>query len=362
MRVGVLFGGRSAEHEISILSARYVAAMAAQRGHQVVLMAIDRWGRWWFDAMAERMLAEGPNVVPPPTRAITPSDRLPPWERLTEVDIVFPVLHGPFGEDGTVQGLLELAGVPYVGCGVTASAVAMDKAVAKSVFRAHGLPVLPYMVLSWADVARWPHATIADVEARLSYPVFVKPANLGSSVGISKVTCREALWPALAEAGKYDRKIIVEQGIEAREIEVSILGNDRPQASVPGEVIPGREWYDYQAKYEDKGTRLVIPAPLSEELALQVREMAVTAFRAIDGAGMARVDFLMDRRTGTVYINEVNTIPGFTPVSMYPKLWEASGMPGDELVDRLLHLGMERHGQSKNIEAHIVAETDQQPS
>ncbi len=356
MRVAVLFGGRSAEHEVSILSARYVAAMAARRGHHVVLMAIDKWGRWWFDDVAERMLQEGPAAVPPPTGPVSPADRLPPWERLAEVDIVFPVLHGPFGEDGTVQGLLEIAGVPYVGCGVTASAVAMDKAVAKDLFRANRLPVLPYMVLVWEEVARWPHATIAEVEAQLSYPVFVKPANLGSSVGVSKVTHRDALWPALVEAGKYDRKIIVEQGIEAREIEVSILGNDHPRASVPGEVIPGREWYDYQAKYEDDATQLLIPAPLPAETATWVREMAITAFRAIDAAGMARVDFLMDRRTGDVYINEVNTIPGFTPVSMYPKLWEASGVPGDELVDTLLHLGMERHGQqAKNIEPDIVA-------
>lgn len=345
MRVGVLFGGRSAEHEVSIMSARFVAAMAAQRGHTVVLMAIDKWGRWWFDEIADRMLREGPEVIPPPVQELTARDRLPPLDRLAEVDIVFPVLHGPFGEDGTVQGLLEVAGIPYVGSGVTASAVAMDKAVAKAVFRAYGLPVLPYVVFLADDIARWPVAVVAEVEAHLSYPVFVKPANLGSSVGVTKVNRREELIPALREASQYDRKVIVEQGIAAREIEVSVLGNDAPRASVPGEVIPGREWYDYEAKYLDEATQLVIPAPIPDETAEAVRQMAITAFKAIDGAGLARVDFLMDKETGTVYINEVNTIPGFTHASMYPKLWEASGIPGDELVETLLRLGLERHAQ-----------------
>lgn len=344
MRVGVLFGGQSAEHEVSIMSARFVAAMAARRGHTVVLMAIDKWGRWWFDDVAERILREGSRVVPPPVR-VQPGDRLPPWERLAQVDIVFPVLHGPFGEDGTVQGLFEVAGVPYVGSGVTGSAVAMDKAVAKALFRAHGLPVLPYRVFLADDVERWPTAVVAEVEAHLTYPVFVKPANLGSSIGVTKVTDREGLVPALREAARYDRKVLVEQGIAAREIEVSILGNDAPRASVPGEVIPGQEWYDYRAKYEDENTRLLIPAPLPEETAEAVREMAITAFRAIDGAGLARVDFLMDKETGKVYINEVNTMPGFTHASMYPKLWEASGIPGDELVETLLQLGLARHAQ-----------------
>ena len=345
MRVGVLFGGRSAEHEVSILSARYVAAMAARRGHEVVLMAIDKWGRWWFDEVAERLLREGASAVAPPSAALTPADRLPPVERLAAVDIIFPVLHGPFGEDGTIQGLLEVAGVPYVGSGVTGSAVGMDKAVAKAVFWAHGLPVLPYIVLSRQRVERWPHAAVAEVEAHFTYPVFVKPANLGSSVGVSKVTGADALIPALQEAGRYDDKIIVEQGITARELEVSVLGNDAPEASVVGEVVPGGEWYDYRAKYEDERTRLLIPADVPSEVAESVRAMAVTAFRAIDAAGLARVDFLMDRETGEVYINEVNTMPGFTQVSMYPKLWEASGVPGDELVDRLLRLGVERHAR-----------------
>lgn len=351
MKVGVIFGGRSAEHDVSIMSARYVVEMTARLGHEVVLMAIDRWGRWWFDEMARAMFEQGSGAIPPPARNPGAADRLPPVERLAAVDIVFPVLHGPFGEDGTIQGVFEMAGVPYVGSGVTGSAVGMDKVVAKGIFRAAGLPVLPYRVFYLDAIEAFPAAVVAQVEEMFAYPVFVKPANLGSSVGITKVERREDLLSALRLAGRYDSKIIVEQGISAREIEVSVLGNRALDVSVVGEVVPGKEWYDYEAKYADEGTRLLIPAPISEEQATTVQEMAKIAFRAIDAAGLARVDFLMDRESGEIFISEVNTMPGFTRMSMYPRLWAATGLSGEELVDRLIALGLERHAERQKQQA-----------
>jgi D-alanine-D-alanine ligase len=262
--------------------------------------------------------------------------------RLAELDVVFPVLHGTFGEDGTVQGLLELAGVPYVGCGVVASAAAMDKAIAKDIFGAHGLPVLAYTVVKRKQWRQDPEQVIAEVEGRLSYPVFVKPANMGSSVGVSKVHDRDELSPALDLAARYDRKLLIEQGITAREIEVSVLGNDDPLASIPGEVVPCREFYDYRAKYVDDDSELLIPAPLDTETVQRVREMALTAYKALDCAGMARADFLLDQVSGELWVNELNTIPGFTQISMYPKLWQATGISYPELLDRLIELAIER--------------------
>jgi D-alanine-D-alanine ligase len=262
--------------------------------------------------------------------------------RLAELDVIFPVLHGTFGEDGTVQGLLELAGVPYVGCGVVASAAAMDKAITKDILSAHGLPVLPCVVAKRKTWRRAPEQVIDQVEGRLNYPVFVKPANMGSSVGVSKAHDRGELSPALDLAARYDRKVLIEQGIEAREIEVSVLGNDDPIASIPGEVVPSREFYDYRAKYIDDDSELLIPAPLSAEDARQVREMAISVYKALDCAGMARVDFLLDKVNGKLWVNELNTIPGFTKISMYPKLWQATGISYSELLDRLIELAVER--------------------
>jgi D-alanine-D-alanine ligase len=260
-----------------------------------------------------------------------------------EIDVVFPVLHGPFGEDGTVQGLLELADIPYVGSGVIGSAVGMDKDIQKAVFAANGLPVVRHTV-----VYRWqwdndPTAAIDRIEGQIGYPCFVKPANLGSSVGISKAKSRPDLEAALHLAARFDRKMLAEQAVDAREIEVSVLGNDQPQASIPGEIVPSREFYDYQAKYVDSDSDLLIPAPLSESATDRIRELSIKAFQVLECAGMARVDFLLDRGTGDLYLNEVNTIPGFTPISMYPKLWEASGIPYSELIDRLIQLAIERH-------------------
>jgi D-alanine-D-alanine ligase len=262
--------------------------------------------------------------------------------RLAELDVLIPVLHGTYGEDGTVQGLLELAGVPYVGCGVMASAAAMDKAIAKDILCAHDLPVLPYVVVKRKTWRSDPQAVTAEIEKELPYPLFVKPANMGSSVGVSKVHERRELAPAMDLAARYDRKLVVEQGIEAREIEVSVLGNDDPIASIPGEVVPGNEFYDYRAKYVDDTSELLIPAPLDKETTQRVREMALAAYLALDCAGMARADFLLDKGTGELWINELNTIPGFTQISMYPKLWEATGLSYSELIDRLIQLAIER--------------------
>jgi D-alanine-D-alanine ligase len=265
-----------------------------------------------------------------------------------EVDVIFPVLHGTFGEDGTVQGLLELADIPYIGAGVLASAAGMDKDVMKRLFRDAGLPVVPWELVLRADWEKDPAAVRKRIERKLRYPLFVKPANLGSSVGITKTHGPLELPAAMNLAAQYDRKILVEKGIDAREIECSVLGNDAPQASVPGEVVPVNEFYDYEAKYIKEGSDLIIPASLTARQTKRVQELAVRAFQAIDGAGMGRVDFLLDRKTGKVYVNEINTIPGFTSISMYPKLWEASGVPYSQLLDRLIELALERHQEKSH--------------
>jgi D-alanine-D-alanine ligase len=338
LRVGVLYGGRSGEHEVSLRSARSVVAAFDPMRYDVTLLAIDKQGHWLAGQDAAALLAAPDNA-----HAATPGSLVPQAESLRSLDVIFPVLHGPLGEDGTVQGLLELADIPYVGCGVAASAVGMDKATCKAVFAAHGLPQAPYLTLKRLRWQANPEIALDTIEARLPYPVFVKPANLGSSVGVGKAADRSSLRRALDEAARYDRKLVVEQGIDAREIEVSVLGNDEPVASLPGEVIPSREFYDYTAKYIADDSRLLIPAPLTPEQTAEVQQVAVAAFLAIDGAGMARVDFLLDRHTGQIYLNEVNTIPGFTSISMYPKLWAASGLSFPQLVDRLIELALERH-------------------
>ncbi len=326
--------------------------------YEVVPIGITKEGRWMVggDPMqALRAAADMPPVLAAASEEEPESHQtvLVPLEpgpsALTtadaalEVDVIFPVLHGPHGEDGTVQGLLELAGLPYVGAGVTASSVGMDKAIAKDVFRTHGLPVLPYQVVLRVIWERDRAGTAIRCESALSYPMFTKPANLGSSVGVSKANNRDELMAGLDEAARFDRKLIVEQGIQAREIEVSVLGNDNPIASLPGEIIPSREFYSYAAKYIDDASDLLIPAPITHEQTEHIRELAIKAYTAIDCAGMARVDFLMDASTGEIWLNELNTIPGFTPISMYPKLWEATGVSYTELIDRLIQLALERH-------------------
>lgn len=363
LRVAVVFGGRSGEHEVSLLSAQSVLAVLDPAKYDVVPVGITKDGRWLAGppasaalraALATQGALVAPTATTPQPAAVAPDagSQLAPRQHATgdeglgwlggRVDVVFPVLHGPYGEDGTVQGLLELVDVPYVGCGVAASAVGMDKVLMKRLLRDAGLPIADFAVVLRHVWRHSPTGVLADLEARFGYPCFVKPANLGSSVGVSKAYDRADLARALDLAAQYDRKLVIEEFIAGREIECSVLGNDEPEASVPGEVIPARDFYDYEAKYRDDQTRLIIPANLAPHVAERVRCYAVAAFRALDCAGMARVDFFVTA-DDRVYVNEVNTIPGFTSMSMYPKLWEASGLPYAALIDRLIALAIERH-------------------
>ena len=357
IRVGVLFGGQSGEHDVSLRSAQAVMRAIDPERFEVVPIGITRDGKWLVGGDPLRALAGqsrlplaldqgGDAEVAERARvAWAGSGTLAVTEhgRTVSVDVVFPVLHGPNGEDGTVQGLLELAGIPYVGCGVLASAVAMDKPTAKRLFAEAGLPIARWFAFTWREWLRNRTEIVSRVERELGYPCFVKPANLGSSVGVSKVHQPERLAAAVETASRFDRKVVIEEAIDARELEVSVLGNDDPVASIVGEVVPAREFYDYEAKYLDNRSQLLIPAPISPEQAETTRAMALAAFKAIDGAGMARVDFFLERQSGRILVNEVNTIPGFTAISMYPKLWEASGLSFRDLVTRLIELAVERY-------------------
>jgi len=360
MRIGVVFGGRSSEHTVSLASARNVMQALQAAGHTVVPIGITQDGHWLTDGDPMHQLADRRTLstsnLPAEKNGSTVKQGDHCWGLLPQtqpdglqpnLDLIFPVLHGPYGEDGTVQGLLELANLPYVGCGVLASAAAMDKVVAKQIFASEGLPQTEYRVVNRARWQQDADAFLTKLMAELPFPLFIKPANLGSSVGVSKAENEGALRNAIDLACRYDRKIVVEQGIvNAREIEVSILGNSQsiahpPQASVAGEIVPSADFYDYEAKYEDESSELVIPANLRPDLLTYVQQMAVNAFMAVDGAGLARVDFLLDNQSGMIYLNEINTMPGFTQISMYPKLWEASGLSYPELVDRLVQLAFE---------------------
>ncbi|PKO23814.1 MAG: D-alanine--D-alanine ligase A [Chloroflexi bacterium HGW-Chloroflexi-1] len=351
IRVGVIFGGRSGEHEVSLASARSIMAAIDREAYDVVPLGITHAGQWLTSGDPMAVLSAGRSATLDTglaaTHPATTGRELVPGatgEAFPPLDVIFPVLHGPYGEDGTVQGLFELAGVPYVGCGVLASALAMDKIASKELFAAHGLPVTAGRAVKRKAWEAEPEAVLNGLEAALGYPMFVKPANLGSSIGISKARDRDGLRAALDEAARYDRKLLVEEAVpNAREIECSVLGNDDPIASAPGEIVASNEFYDYAAKYIDGKSQLLIPAPISADIAAQVQELAVRAFRAIDGAGLARVDFLLNGVTGELYLSEINSLPGFTEISMYPKLWEASGLPYRELIDRLIELALERH-------------------
>jgi D-alanine-D-alanine ligase len=377
LRVGILFGGRSGEHEVSLLSAASVLKAIDRNKFDVVPIGITKEGRWLAAGDARNLLegdssttarhlrAGDPEATPgarllhegiPTLMAPMPGQQGPAGKA---IDVIFPVLHGTFGEDGTIQGLFELAGIPYVGSGVLGSSAGMDKDVMKRLFAQAGLPIVKHVTLLRGDWEKSPKKAIKQVESALKYPLFVKPANLGSSVGISKAHNRRELAPALDLAARYDRKLVIEQGVggalrngkltpKARELEVAVLGNDDPKASVVGEIIPGKEFYDYEAKYLSEGSVPVIPARLTKAESNQIRAMAVAAFRACDLSGLARVDFLMDpagRRR--IYLNEVNTLPGFTQISMYPKLWQATGIPYTELITRLIELAMERDQEKK---------------
>jgi D-alanine-D-alanine ligase len=355
LRVAVIFGGKSGEHEVSIASAASIFKHLDPARFEPVPIKIEKNGRWMLTGDVPKAISAAEVHRQAETTGLQPID---PTTTLTSggIDVVFPVLHGPYGEDGTVQGLLELANVPYVGSGVLGSAVGMDKAVMKTAFLARRLPVGPYVVILRPEWTRDAAGATARVERELTFPVFVKPANLGSSVGISKAKNLAEFVDAMAMALQYDRKVVVEAAIpHAREIECAVLGNDDPQASIAGEIIPLREFYDYEAKYMDaNGSRLEIPAVLSDDQAAEIQRLSIEAFRACDLSGLARVDFLMNRETGETFLNEVNTLPGFTTISMYPKLWAASGVSYPELLERLLTLALERHSEKQQLRTSVT--------
>ncbi len=351
LRVGVIYGGRSGEHEVSVVSAASIFKHLDRNRFQPVPIKIDKDGRWVLGEKEPTAISAGDVVASGPVGALQVTE--PTAAISGGIDVVFPILHGPFGEDGTVQGLLELANVPYVGAGVLGSALGMDKAVSKSVFAAHGLPIVPYLSVTALQWQTTPNDVTGRVASSLGYPVFVKPANLGSSVGISRAASEGDLGPAIREAFEYDRKIVIEAGVpNAREIECAVLGNDEPEASLPGEIVVTHRdgFYSYEAKYLDpSGASPRIPADLTPEMTERVRRLSVDAFRALDLAGMARVDFFLDGRDGALYLNEVNTLPGFTAISMYPKMWEATGLSYADLLTRLLTLAIERHEQKQQL-------------
>jgi D-alanine-D-alanine ligase len=378
LRIGILFGGRSGEHEVSLLSAASILKSIDQTKYEVIPIGITKQGQWLTSSSAQHLLTGDTKPAPAlkknaSTKSITlnaSADLVQGSTALAQqngslaqsLDVIFPVLHGTFGEDGTIQGLFELADIAYVGSGVLGSATGMDKTVMKQLFAAAGLPQTPHVNLLRSEWKSDAKRCIKRIEKKLTYPVFVKPANLGSSVGISKVHDRSELAPAMDLAASFDRKLIIEQGVggpgaKPRELEVAVLGNDAPEASVVGEIVPGAEFYDYNAKYHSDASVPIIPAKLSKSESRQIREMAIAAFRACDCAGLARVDFLMEPAVKTkkgreakparIYLNEINTMPGFTSISMYPKLWEASGLPYQQLIDRLISLAADRHQEKQ---------------
>ncbi|HYP29137.1 MAG TPA: D-alanine--D-alanine ligase [Blastocatellia bacterium] len=367
IRVGVIFGGRSGEHEVSLRSAESIIHAMDKSKYEVIPIGITQGGKWLVSGNAKAMLPEAimssdhqepVAIIGDPTRhGLTRlgknSGGNSEAAHSEALDVVFPVLHGTYGEDGTIQGLLEMAGIPYVGCGVLASSTGMDKIVMKQLFERAGLEVTPY---EWFLRSHWeddPEAVIRRVSRSLKFPMFVKPANLGSSVGISRADDRQELREAIRDAARYDRRVIVERGVTGREIEVSVLGNDDPIASLPGEIIVGHEFYDYEDKYIDNRSRTQVPAKLPRKIIERIQRAALIAFQAIDGSGLARVDFFVEAGTNRVLINEINTMPGFTTISMYAKMWEASGIGYGELIDRLIALAIERHeDKSRNLTSY----------
>lgn len=359
LRVGILFGGRSGEHEVSLASAASVIRALDPQKYEAVPIGITKDGRWLVGTSAHKMLPEvlksGERVVLPPdpsAAALVPLGA-GTSQPTVKVDVVFPVLHGTFGEDGTVQGLLELAGLPYVGAGVLGSSVGMDKDVQKRLFKEAKLPIVPYLAIRRSEWEKDRAGVTRLIKKTLKFPLFVKPATLGSSVGMTRVTNAEGIGKAMDFAAEFALKIIVERGVAGREIEVSVLGNDDVRASIPGEIKPHREFYDYTAKYLEGGTELLIPAPLAKAQVKKFQDYAIKAFQAIDGTGMSRCDFFLENRTGKIYVNELNTIPGFTSISMYPKMWEASGLPYSELIDRLIELAFELHREKSRTKYSI---------
>ena len=367
LRVGVLFGGRSTEHEVSILSAQSIIAAMDPKRFEAVPLYIDKEGRWLVGDSLKRLVKHDATrkyvyLPPDPTQhsLVAASNgfasrlaREGQGGGLPPLDVIFPVFHGLNGEDGTIQGVLELANIPYVGAGILGSALGLDKIYMKRAFAAVGLGVVDYVPITRSRYEREPAALIALVEERIGYPCFTKFANSGSSVGTTKAHNRAELVEGLRLAATFDRKLLVERAVDARELEVSVLGNDEPEASVVGEVVPAHEFYDYEAKYLDEGSELLIPAPIDDTVGEEVRSLAIRAFQAVDAAGMARVDFFMERKSGRLFVNELNTIPGFTRISMYPKLWEASGLPYPKLVERLIELAIERFDDKQRSQTAI---------
>jgi len=357
LRVGIIFGGRSGEHEISLRSARSVFRELDKEKYDSIPIAIAKSGQWYSGPNALEKLEQGDltNLLPvtflpePGNRYLYHRTENKNFEILTEVDVVFPVLHGTLGEDGTIQGIFEMAEMPYVGAGVLASSVGMDKALFKDVMKSKDIPVVDYALLTGQEISTDFDLMLEKAEAVGLYPLFTKPVNQGSSVGVNKCNNRSDLIEGLLDAAQYDRRVMVEKGLNAREIEVSVLGNEIPEASIPGEIVPGDQFYSYRAKYIDDTSQLLIPAPLDDGMVEEIRMLAIRAFQAIDGAGMARVDFLLDRESETPFLSELNTIPGFTSISMYPKLWEATGLPYSGLLDRLIDLAFERHAQKMQL-------------
>jgi D-alanine-D-alanine ligase len=357
LRVGILFGGRSGEHEVSLASAASVIRGLDPDKYEAVPIGISKEGHWLIGGAAQKMLPEvlkgGQRVMmtaDPTDAALVKLDGSGGGQR---IDVVFPVMHGTFGEDGTIQGLLDLAGLPFVGAGVLGSAIGMDKDVSKRLLQVAKIPVVPWITIHRHEWESHPQDIQAAIEAKFTYPVFVKPATLGSSVGMTKAHSREELAPALNLAAEFAMKILVEECVVAREIEVSVLGNHDPKASVPGEIVPHREFYDYAAKYLEEGTQLLIPANLKPAQVEKIQKHAIEAFRALELSGMARVDFFLEKEGGKVYLNEVNTIPGFTSISMYPKLWEATGIPFRELINKLIELALEQHSEKARTKYQI---------
>ncbi|MGH9738000.1 MAG: D-alanine--D-alanine ligase family protein [Candidatus Acidiferrales bacterium] len=359
LRVGVIFGGRSGEHEVSLASATSVIRALDPEKYDVVPIGITKDGRWLVGTGAQKLLPEvlktGERVsLPPDPTAATLVPLSPGTGRPSvSVDVIFPVLHGTFGEDGTVQGLLELSGLPYVGAGVLGSAVGLDKDVQKRLFEQNGIPVVPFLAVHRWEWEKQRSNVVQAIKKKFRFPMFVKPATGGSSLGMTRVKTADELPGAMDLAGEFALKILVERAVDAREIEVSVLGNDDIRASIPGEVMPHREYYDYKAKYLEQGTQLVIPAQLTKKQVATIQDYAVRAFRAIDGSGMARCDFFLERKTAKIFVNELNTIPGFTSISMYPKMWEASGLPYPKLIDRLIELALELHAEKARTKYSI---------
>ncbi|MBE0408746.1 MAG: D-alanine--D-alanine ligase [Anaerolineales bacterium] len=356
LKVGVIFGGRSGEHEVSLMSARSVINALDTEKYEITQIGINHEGAWFIgddilDIMSNQKDGTLTPVIiyPDPNRkglyTIIQQHDICIHEKITELDVIFSVLHGPFGEDGTIQGIFEMSGLAYVGSGVLGSSLGMDKGVFRDVMRANGIPSVQTLVVDRSEIEEAIDEVIKRGESLSPYPLFTKPANLGSSVGISKCHNRSDLLEGLMDAARFDRRVLIEHGINAREIEVSILGNENPVASVPGEIVPAAEFYTYDAKYYDERSKLIIPAPIPFETSEEVRNLAIRAYRAIDCAGLARVDFLLDRDNGKLFLSEINTLPGFTKISMYPKLWEASGLSYRELVDKLIELALDRKAQ-----------------